>query len=271
MLTMMKFKKYVVGAALIASSLQACKKSLTDTNTDPNLLNDTAPEYLFTGATIDIGFGSRDAIMNRLSNSMRYAQYVVSDGAEAAAIAGQYWSPSTTTGPNPGLPYYDLYFTAIGRDMDRIIKKIDNSTAEVKSTYAGLKAICQTVNIYYAWKALDVFGAMPYTEAFDGIKFPLPKYNLEADLYKPFDAKLKEAAAVLKSLPANQKSLGNQDVFFGGDYAKWLSFTNTLRIKIAQRYEKRDAAHLTSVVNDVFCQFRKEPHILKCWLFCIES
>ena len=50
-------------------------------------------------------------------------------------------------------------------------------------------------------------------------------------------------------------TLGAQDFFYGGDYAKWLSFANTLRIKIAQRYEKRDPAQLTSVLTDIASNF----------------
>ena len=46
-------------------------------------------------------------------------------------------------------------------------------------------------------------------------------------------------------------------LFYGGDYTKWLAFANTLRIKIAQRYEKRDAANLTSVINDIATNFDK--------------
>jgi hypothetical protein len=57
---MKKMNKYFLGIVAVALLSQSCKKTMIDLNTNPNLLNDAAPEYLFTGATQDLNMGSRD-------------------------------------------------------------------------------------------------------------------------------------------------------------------------------------------------------------------
>ena len=246
--------KYILGLLAVVLLGQSCKKELIDTNTNPKTLNDASPEFLFTSATQDFTLTGRGNTSQKYGSTMTYMQYIVAEGADANGLAGRYWNPSKTTGPNPGFPYYNDYFTQYGRDMNRIIDKINGLPEAQKATYQSLKAICQIINVYQAWKVADVFGALPYTQAFDNVTYPLPVYDFDFTLYKTFDTQLKDAALLLKNSTA-QFALGSQDFFFGGDYTKWLSFTNTLRIKIAQRYEQRDPAQLTSVLSDIAGNF----------------
>ncbi len=246
--------KYILGLIAVVLLSQSCKKELIDTNTNPKTLDDANPEFIFTAATQDFTLTGRDNTSQKYGTTMAYMQYIVPEGADANALATRYWNPSKSTGPNPGFPFYNDYFTRYGRDMNRIIDKIDNMPDAQKATYQGLKAIGQIINVYEAWRVADVFGALPYTQAFDNVKYPLPEYDFDFTLYKTFDTQLKDAATTLKGT-SGQIDLGNQDFFYGGDYAKWLSFANTLRIKIAQRYEQRDPAQLTSVLSDIAGNF----------------
>jgi len=251
---MKTLNKYILGLVALATLGQSCKKELIDTNTNPKTLPDANPEFLFTGATADFNLGSRGNTSQKYGSTMTYMQYIVPDGADANGLAGNYWNATKTTGPNPGFPYYNDYFTGNGRDMTRIIAKINSLPDAQKATYQGLKAICSIINTYQAWKVADVFGALPYTQAFNGDLYPLPTYDFDFTLYKTFDQQLKDAANLLKT-STNQFALGNQDFFYGGDYTKWLAFANTLRIKIAQRYEKRDPTQLTAVLTDIASNF----------------
>lgn len=254
---MKKINKYLLGFLAVAALSQSCKKSMIELNTNPNLLNDAAPEYLFTGATKDLNMGSRDRTSKKYGTTMTWMQYVVPEGVSSDNLANYYWKSSTspTQGPVPGFQYYNDYFSAIGRDMNRIIEKIDNMSAADKEKYKGLKAICQTVDVYHAWRVADIYGSMPYSQAFQPEKITLPGYDHNWDLFKVFETKLKNAATVLAASGSDQIVLGNQDMFYGGDYGKWLGFVNSLRIKIAQRFEKREPAQLTTVLTDIASNF----------------
>jgi hypothetical protein len=251
---MKTLNKYIIGLSALAVLGQSCKKELIDTNTNPKTLSDANPEFLFTGATTDFNLSSRSNTSQKYASTMTYMQYIVPDGVDANGLSANYWNPTKSTGPNPGFPYYNDYFTGNGRDMNRIIAKINSLPEAQKSTYQSLKAICSIINTYQAWRVADIFGALPYSQAFNDSQYPLPVYDFDFNLYKVFDTQLKEAATLLKN-GTGQFVLGSQDLFYNGDYNKWLSFANTLRIKIAQRYEKRDPAQLTAVLTDIASNF----------------
>lgn len=245
--------KYILGLLSVAMLSQSCKKTMIELNTNPEALNDAAPEFLFTGATVDLNMGSRAQAMKKYGTTMTWMQYVVPEGVTSDALAKYYWKSTTnpSQGPVPNFSYYGDYYSGVGRDMHRIIEKIDNMSGEEKGKYKGLKAICQVVDVYHAWRIADIFGALPYSQAFQPEKYATPAYDFNWDLYKTFETTLKEAATALNGAGTGQVTLGNQDMFYGGDYNKWLGFTNALRIKIAQRFEKRDPAQLTAVLADV--------------------
>jgi len=250
---MKKLNKLMIGLLTIVLLAPSCKKDFINVNSNPSKLNNILPEYLFSGATVDIDEGTRQQLINRY-NFLVYMQYIVPTGANAN-LGSHYCTPGVPTGPDPALTYYNDYFTGVGVSMSRIEALIDNMPAAQKATYVNLRAICVIVDTWHAWRTVDMFGAMPYTQAFNSTVYPLPAYDYDYTLYKTFDSKLKQAAADLQSNAPNQVALGNQDFFYGGITANWLAFANTLRIKIAQRFEKRDAANLAAVLTDIQTNF----------------
>ncbi|WP_316821451.1 SusD/RagB family nutrient-binding outer membrane lipoprotein [Pedobacter gandavensis] len=250
----MKKKLYILGLIVMAAFGQSCKKEMIELNTRPDALPDVDPRYLFSTAINDINYNERFKVQNRYT-IMTYMQYIVQDGA-SADLSANYWAPAAIKGGNPGLSqYYNDYYQKVGVGLSRIIAKIDQMPDAQKATYTNLKAISQIVDVYQAWRSVDVFGAMPYAQAFQDVTYPLPAYDYDYDLYKTFDTKLKEAANTIKNLPAGQMELTANDFFYKGAMTNWLKFANTLRIKIAQRYEKRDPANLDAILTDVQTNF----------------
>ncbi|HEU4609598.1 MAG TPA: SusD/RagB family nutrient-binding outer membrane lipoprotein [Chitinophagaceae bacterium] len=250
---MKKIKIFTVGFLLFASVMQSCKKDLQEINTNLNSLPDTRPEFLFTSATLNYSLGRRDQMLIRYSTAMRLMQYIVGDNVDKTAMESPYYDPTKpNTAPNPAGSQYNDYFGSVGRDYHRIIEKIDGITDPVIANgYKSLRAICMIMDTYDAWKVADIYGALPYSQAFKVAQYPTPSYDYDFDLYKQFDQQLKDAADVLKANTGNQKDISKQDFFYGGDRNKWMHFANTLRVKIAQRYEKRDQANFTAVINDI--------------------
>ncbi|HWW40066.1 SusD/RagB family nutrient-binding outer membrane lipoprotein, partial [Pedobacter sp.] len=179
--------KYIIGLMSLALFTQSCKKNMIEVNTNPTTLPDASPEILFTGATNDFNLGGRGNTSQKYGSTMVYMQYIVPEGADANGLSKAYWTPGKPTGPNPGFPYYNDYYTGNGRDMHRIMDKINALPDAQKATYQGLKAICSIVDTYQAWKVADIFGAMPYSQAFQDVLFPLPAYDYDYNLYKRFD------------------------------------------------------------------------------------
>lgn len=250
----MKKKLYILGLIVFAALGQSCKKEMIALNTKPDALPDVDPKFLFSTAINDINYNERFKVQNRYT-IMTYMQYIVQDGANAD-LSGNYWAPAATKGGNPGLTqYYNDYYQTVGVGLNRIIAKIDLMPDAQKASYTNLKAISQIIDVYQAWRAVDVFGAMPYSQAFQDVTYPLPAYDYDYDLYKTFDLKLKTAATAIKGLSADQADLTANDFFYKGLMTSWLKMANTLRIKIAQRYEKRDPANLDAILTDIQTNF----------------
>lgn len=246
-----------LGLMITGIMAQSCKKEFQEANTNPNGLNDTRPEFLFTSATLNYTLGSRDQLISKYASPMRYMQYITIDGVDKDAMDAPFCDPGKTTFPSPRGSYYRDYFSSLGRDYNRIIAKIDGIKDTVlRKAYRNLGAITRIMNTYDAWKVADAYGALPYSEAFDWNKFPVPRYDYDWDLFKQFDQTLKENAAILQTtVAAEQIDISKQDFFYAGDKEKWMRFANTLRIKIAQRYEKRDPQQLAAVLADISANF----------------
>lgn len=266
---MKNIKKYIAGGMVMAAAAvfgTSCKQQMISVNTNPNSLPTTSPQYWFTGATSDFNMSSRTQLINRYT-FMQYMQYIVPDGANANLRAA-YWGQGANTGPAPSsgglyasqVTYYNDYYNGIGVNMYRIIQQINAMPSAEQATYQNLKAVCQIVNTYCAWKVDDMFGAMVYSQAFDVQKYPLPQYDYDWTLYMTFDSTLKAAATTLKAdgNDPSQVQLGSQDFFYGGNMNNWEAFANTLRILIAQRYQKRDPSHLTTVLSDIQQNFNSD-------------
>lgn len=237
---------------IVLPFVQSCKKEFQEINTNPEQLNDTRPEFLFTSATQNFSLNSRADLLNKYSGVMTYMQYIVADGSSAEGIQGRYNDPTNAIGKAPGMNWYSDYYGWRGRDLRRIINKIDNTEDPVvKNSYTVLRSVAQILETYLAWQVVDIYGAIPYNQGFNAITYPTPEYDYDWTLYKQFDEQIKNAINDIKNFQGTATDFSKNDFFYAGNKEKWMKFANTLRIKIAQRFEKRDAAHLASVLNDV--------------------
>lgn len=259
----MKTFKYLLVGVCSMFMLTGCLDEYQDLNTDPEQLGTTDPRNVFTGATKNFNNCSRSHLTGKYSGTMTYMQYLVPAGG---ANSNSYISLSKPNErPEPYGPAYSFYYSAngdgdggFGLRLDYLINTVIPQNIEAER-YNDLKAISQILLSYEQWLLLDTYGAAPITQAFraqsEGIR--TPRYDLYqkgldgTPMYKKIDAEMKAAIDLLKSSNSNQYAIGNNDFFYFGDIQKWIKFGNTLRVKMAQRLEKADAAFYESVIDEV--------------------
>ena len=250
----MKKIKNICIAVFSLLLLSGCLDEFQELNTNPELLGETDPRNVFTGATENFNNRSRGHLMSKYSGVMQLMQYIVYyNGAQD----GIYANPAKSVSPSPYTPYYNDYFGQLGLRLNYLVNTVIPSSSE-SERYQNLAAIANILETYEAWLMFDVNGAAPYTEAFElasGIR--TPRYDLYQksingdELYKVFDQKVKDNVALLLSGLENQYDLGSNDFFYAGNIDSWAKFGNSLRIKMAQRLENADNAFSNAVIDEV--------------------
>lgn len=257
----MKKIKYLFTGILAVGLLASCLKDYQELNTNPDVFGEADPVNVFTGATRNFNNCSRGHLTGKYG-TMVFMQYLVGNGGGSE---GNYVSPSRANNhPAPSAPWYSDYYqtngdgyAGFGLRLNYLINNVIPIEANPEQ-YNDLSAIARILLVYKQWMILDTYGAAPITEAFQAVSGNYaPRYDLYQEsidgepMYKVFDAKLKEAVATLKASDDSQRNLGNNDFFYTGDVEKWIKVANTIRVKMAQRLEKRDNTFYNEVVNDV--------------------
>lgn len=126
------------------------------------------------------------------------------------------------------------------------LQKIIDKSAEDKENTPAMKAAAMTFQMYVLQIATDKWKAVPWSEALQGQDgITNPAYDDQAAVYDAILANLAAASDIFAS--GADDDLGEGDILFGGDIAKWEKFCNSLRLRAAIRISKVDAAKAQSV------------------------
>lgn len=124
-------------------------------------------------------------------------------------------------------------------------------------TNDNLYAAALTFKAYNAQKVTDMWGDVPYSEAFQlGKGILYPKYDKQQDVYNTILSELKTAADLFN---ISGKAIGAGDFFLKGDISKWRKFCNSLRLRVAIRMSSADAAKASIIIKEVLSDPAKYP------------
>lgn len=222
-------KKIVLLIAFIALSV-SCSDDITGLNVDTKNPTTTKSEYLFTSA--------QKALVNQTQSTsvnINVFRLFVQQWTET-----QYPDESRFNITTRSIP--DTHWQVLYRDVLRDLKESQISIQA--ETYTGTAAEVATkelvrknklaiidIHMAYAYSILvDTFGNIPYTEANDIDKYPLPKYDDAKTIYKDLISRLTADVTALNTTAA---SFGTADIVNGGSVAKWKKFANSLRLRLA--------------------------------------
>jgi hypothetical protein len=99
------------------------------------------------------------------------------------------------------------------------------------------KAVARILKAWFFWHMTDRWGDVPYFNALKGKENFSPAYDRQMDIYYDLMKEMKEAAAQIDN--------GNGvtgDILYGGDMNNWKRFANSMRLLMALRLSKADAA-----------------------------
>lgn len=128
-----------------------------------------------------------------------------------------------------------LYTDVLG-NLNETKKEIGKETKPVTLTQqawdkqqANKLAIVNLVEIYTYQVLVDSFGNVPYSEASKPETIVLPKYDDAKTIYESLLSRLN---TILTTLDSSYPSFSTGDNFYKGDVSGWITFANSLKLKI---------------------------------------
>lgn len=103
--------------------------------------------------------------------------------------------------------------------------------------------------IFKAWMfqiLTDIYGDIPYSEAFQGAENFSPKYDKQEDIYMDL---LKELSEANDQITKDEDSYGSADLIYNGDMEKWKKFCNSLRLRVAIRMADKKEAESAAAIK----------------------
>lgn len=126
-------------------------------------------------------------------------------------------------------------------------------------TYRNSKAIALTLKVLYSSNATDIYGDIPYSEAFRSDEDLLkPKFDTQKEVYKALLAELENA----NNLYVTSASITtpSKDLLYGGNMSKWKKFTNSLYLRLLMRLSNRDAEMgVSAKITEILTNQTKYP------------
>jgi len=129
---------------------------------------------------------------------------------------------------------YNFWYTGPIQNLNEIIKINNDEDLKLGAAVFGGNnnqiAVAKIMRSYYLHYITDRWGDLPWTEAFQGIAFPQPKFDAQEELYNYMFAEIDEALALV-----NEKAGPVGDIILNGNMDRWKTFANTLKMTMALR------------------------------------
>lgn len=238
---MKKLTIYTIFLCTTVAAAISCKKDFGELNTDPSVV--TVPDinslFAFSADNIETYQGS-EWVWENLEQLLRFSQHLTTDPYELSTnINGRY----------------SVLYNNVLPNLVEIRNQVEMRADRPR--YRNIRAVTYILGIVQALKTTDMNGSIPYTEAMKGrteANFR-PQYDDQQLLFDTWLAELSSAVDSLSEPADGQLTLGSADFYYKNDWAGWIKLANTLKLRIAVRYERADV----NVAKRVFREVMEDP------------
>ena len=224
-------RKLIFSVPLLVLVFASCSKQL-DVNNDPNRVTDDniTPQLIFTQAEVAVGNREASGDFGFLDNWMGY------------------FAPNGDFAPSQIEQTYNIDFSfsdAIWQNHYNVL--FDLHQAKVKALTPGsigtdsvLAAASMILSAKLFQELVDLYGNIPYSQAFQSDIYPTPVYDDAKEVYNSLLLSLDTAVDYMTNI-TQKKSFGPSDVIFKGstpetnNQQNWIKFANTLRLRLLLR------------------------------------
>ncbi|MDZ4715893.1 MAG: SusD/RagB family nutrient-binding outer membrane lipoprotein [Cytophagales bacterium] len=231
-----KISNFVKGVALSAGLILATSCNLQDHLVNPSVLTEDQAEsnFIFNGIQLN------------LAGFFLQASQFGMDNTRMLAMFGNTYENAYTANSFNGMwasAYSDIMVNA-----NLLLSKTKENPATTVIEYRPyFQGATKIMKAYVLMTMVDYFGSIPYSKAFDVSNYN-PTVDTGTDVYAAVLIMLNDAIADLNLVVATSVKPAN-DMYYGGDAAKWRKLANTLKMKMFLQKRLVDAAGSTSAID----------------------
>lgn len=220
-----------VSILLILPMISACTGDFEEYNSNPNELEigKTSPVNLLPNILFSGGSG---LLRQTYQMNGELIQYTVSSNTTDA-----YHRYQISNGVTAGI--WDL----LARWASNADHMID--LCETKEDMCNFKAIGLTLRAFYMQMLTDIWGDVPFFEAFEGRDGNFkPAFDSQRAIYLQLIADLEEANGLYNEKFPFTSTQKVKDLLYNGDLDKWRRFSNSLLLRVLLRISALDDSEL---------------------------
>jgi len=235
-----KFKK-IFGLMVLILFISSCNKWIdTDINKDPGRPTDVSLNLILP--TVEAGLGY--CVGGDLKYDCTLWMQQLSGAANQPLAADRY---NVSQGDVDNMWKWGMYAGPM-KDMYEMMKKAD---VEKSPHYKGVAEVLMALSLGYV---TDLWGDVPYSDAFQGNGALAPKYDLQQNIYEVTLPALLNSAISNLQAGSSIFSPGTDDFIYGGDLTKWLKAAYALKARYAIHLTEQKGASvydsaLTAITN----------------------
>jgi len=239
-----KFIYAFISVITLSLTLTSCKKYL-DINKSPNSAEAVDPKLLFS-------FAATSYADLRASGDLwipfALAGQSVSDGGNnptgwGIPAEGEYIVSTFSTGNS-----WRAYYTTIGANLKQAIQLSESAVPKNNNAAAQCKVLL-AMDMY---ELTTVYGDVPFTEAFNPA-ISYPHFDPQQTVFAGVLSLLNDAIAQfdvtspLKIGATNTPNVAGDDVFYGGDIAKWKRLANSVKLRTLMTIVDKDPTQAAAI------------------------
>ena len=222
----MKKYKIIFGTAILGLvlSISGCKKSFLDINDNPNAATDNniTPDLIFPAGAVGVGGRAASGNFTFLNNWMGYL-----------SASGDFAIQQDETSYNFDRTGYQAIWQNHYNVLFDLYQTKTKALAGGDSVLAGASMILSAK----LWQELvDMYGNIPYSDAFNVQNTITPKYDKDYDVYRQLHQSLDKAISYMHGTASlkfpNTVSSVKFGTLAGTNQAAWIRYANTLKLRL---------------------------------------
>lgn len=249
----MKKIKFIV--PILALAFFSCDNYLDINSPSPNdmLFTQASPSKLLPGAQTSC-FRVQSTTMNQLGN-----------------VFMNSWTRNVSSWGNGYDDELQLklttgFYISIASGSRSLAAQIKNFQAIIDypnpdGKYDNYVAAAKICKVHYVQQLVDLYGDIPYTEAWKGIDNITPKYDDDYAIYQSLFGELQQARDLINNAPATAEDIAPYDVMLKGVMTDWTSFANTLQLRMCLRMSEVTNGTLVNLRTAKLTEIASGPFI----------